>query len=97
MKRRELLHTLVLEPGTGKAIELYRGQVLRIEQIEGGQCVDFNCFNLHDYKEHFHCGRTRVVHGLWPTRGDSLWSAPPRDRRTAAADTAARPSRRSLR
>ena len=38
-----------LEPGTGKAIELRRGMILRIEQIEGGQCVDFNCFNLHDY------------------------------------------------
>ena len=69
-----------LEPGTGKALELRRGIILRIEQIEGGQCVDFNCFNLHDYKEFFHTGRTRHLHGLHPTKGDYLWSAPPRER-----------------
>src|SRR4051794_5670394 len=31
-----------IAPGTGKAIEVRAGQVLRIEQIEGGQCVDLN-------------------------------------------------------
>ena len=59
---------LVLEPGTGKAIELRAGQILRIEQVEGGQCVDFNCFNLHDYKEFMHCGRTRTLYGIHPAR-----------------------------
>ncbi len=69
-----------LQPGTGKGIELRAGQILRIEQIEGGQCVDFNCFNLHDYKEFMHCGRTRTVHGFQPSTGTFLWSAPPRER-----------------
>ena len=69
-----------MEPGTGKALELRRGQVLRIEQIEGGQCVDFNAFNLHDYKEFMHAGRTRNLHGVNPTKGDFMWSAPPRER-----------------
>ena len=78
--RRELLSESVLEPGTGKALELLAGQVLRIEQIEGAQCVDFNCFNLHDYKEFMHVGRTRTLHGLLPTAGHFLWSAPPRER-----------------
>ena len=64
MTDRKVLSQLVLEPGTGKAIELKRGMILRIEQIEGGQCVDFNCFNLHDYKEFFHTGRTRHLHGF---------------------------------
>ena len=41
---RTVLNTLLLEPGTGKAIELLAGQILRIEQVEGGQCVDFNAF-----------------------------------------------------
>ena len=77
---RELLFTHRLEPGTGKAIELRRGQILRIEQIEGGQCVDFNCFNLDDYKEYMHTGRTRTLHGLYPTAGHFMWSAPPRER-----------------
>ena len=80
MTDRKVLSQLVLEPGTGKALELRRGMILRIEQIEGGQCVDFNCFNLHDYKEFFHTGRTRHLHGLHPSKGDFLWSAPPRER-----------------
>ncbi|MEO6853114.1 MAG: urea carboxylase-associated family protein [Rhodoferax sp.] len=77
---RELLAEYVIEPGTGKALELLKGQLLRIEQVEGGQCADFNCFNLHDYKEFMHTGRTRTVHGLLPTAGHFLWSAPPRER-----------------
>lgn len=77
---RELIDEIVMQPGTGKAVELLRGQVLRIEQVTGGQCADFNMFNLHDYKEHFHTARTRHMHGLMPTDGAFLWSAPPRDR-----------------
>lgn len=77
---RKLVETIRLEPGTGKAIELRAGQILRIEQVEGGQCVDFNAFNLHDYKEFMHCGRTRTVHGFNPTEGSFLWSQPPRER-----------------
>ena len=80
MSDRKPMWTRVLEPGTGKAIELLRGQILRIEQIEGGQCLDFNCFNLHDYKEYMHTGRTRTLHGLHPTKGHFMWSAPPRER-----------------
>ncbi len=78
--QRKTLQELTIEPGTGKALELRRGQVLRIEQTSGRQCADFNCFNLHDYKEFFHTGRTRHLHGLHPTKGDFLWSAPPRER-----------------
>lgn len=77
---RKLVSEVTLEPGTGKAVELRRGQVLRIEQLVGGQCADFNMFNLHDYKEHFHTARTRHMHGLQPSEGAFLWSAPPRDR-----------------
>lgn len=78
--RRERVLEHVMQPGTGKALELAAGQLLRIEQVEGGQCVDFNCFNLHDYKEFMHTGRTRTLHGLQPTAGHFLWSAPPRER-----------------
>jgi uncharacterized protein YcgI (DUF1989 family) len=87
---RELLHEQLIEPGTGKALEVRQGQLLRIEQVEGGQCVDFNAFNLHDYKEFMHTGRTRTVHGLNPTTGHFLWSAPPRERAMMliVADTA---------
>ena len=77
---RKMLQEVTIEPGTGKALEIRRGQVLRIAQTSGHQCADFNCFNLHDYKEYFHTGRTRHLHGLHPTKGDFLWSAPPRER-----------------
>ena len=80
---RELLLSTVLEPGTGKAFELLAGQVMRLEQIEGNQCIDFNCFNLHDYKEFMHTGRTRTLHGINPTEGSFMWSAPPRERAMA--------------
>jgi uncharacterized protein YcgI (DUF1989 family) len=78
--RRELLASLFIAPGTGKALEVLKGQVVRISQVEGGQCADFNCFNLHDYREFMHVGRTRTLHGFNPGPGDFLWSAPPRER-----------------
>jgi uncharacterized protein YcgI (DUF1989 family) len=80
MSDRKVLSESVMQPGTGKAVELRAGEILRIEQVEGLQCVDFNCFNLHDYKEYMHCGRTRTVHGFNPTKGAFLWSQPPRER-----------------
>lgn len=79
MSERKTVYEWVMQPGTGKALELRKGQILRVEQIDGAQCVDFNCFNLHDYKEFMHCGRTRTVHGFNPTKGTFLWSAPPRE------------------
>lgn len=89
MSGRTLLTEHRMEPGTGIAVPVLRGQVLRISQVVGGQCADFNAFNLHDYKEHFHTGRTRHMHGMNPTTGAHLWSAPPRDRPmlTILADT----------
>lgn len=80
MADRNIIQQHVIEPGCGKALEILRGQILRIEQVAGGQCADFNCFNLHDYKEFMHTGRTRHMHGLHPGKGDFLWSAPPRER-----------------
>ncbi|WP_165421300.1 urea carboxylase-associated family protein [Bradyrhizobium sp. Leo170] len=80
VSQRKVLQEITIEPGTGKALELRRGQVLRIAQTVGHQCADLNCFNLHDYKEFFHTGRTRHLHGLHPTKGAFLWSAPPRER-----------------
>ena len=36
------------------------GEVMRIIQVEGEQCVDFNCFNLRDYKERMSVGHMRL-------------------------------------
>lgn len=77
---RESRQDVVLEPGTGKAFEVRAGEILRVEQITGDQCVDLNVFNLHDYREFMHVGRTRTLHGTNPSTGSFLWSAPPRER-----------------
>src|SRR5262249_56871473 len=55
----------IIQPITGKAIPVRTGEVLRISQVEGGTCVDYNAYNLHDYKEWLGCG-------LNPTRGGTV-------------------------
>ena len=79
-ERRTVLEETVLEAGTGKAFQVRAGQILRVEQVTGDQCVDLNVFNLHDYREFMHVGRTRTLHGTNPSTGSFLWSAPPRER-----------------
>ena len=77
-KRRE---SLKLEPVTGIAFPVREGEVLRIIQEEdGGQCVDFNAFNIDDYKERLDVGRTRAYHGLFPKEGSFIYTNSPRDR-----------------
>lgn len=67
----------VMEPVTGKAVPLEPGQTLHITLIEGPQCVDFNCFNLHDYREAMSVGHMRRT-GFRAHRGSIIWSKPPR-------------------
>jgi uncharacterized protein len=69
---------IVLQPVEGRAVPMKAGEVLRITQLGNGQCVDFNCFNLHDYKERLSVGFTRM-HSFRPKQGDFLWSNPPRN------------------
>lgn len=69
---------IVLQPVEGRALPMEAGEVLRITQVGNGQCVDFNCFNLHDHKERLSVGFTRM-HSFRPKKGDFLWSNPPRN------------------
>jgi uncharacterized protein len=69
----------VLQPVTGKALPVYAGEVLRISQVEGGTCVDFNAYNLHDYKEFLDCGFNRY-RGVVTGRGAIVWTGSPRGR-----------------
>jgi len=70
---------LVLQPISGKAIPVYKGEILRITQTEGEQTVDFNCFNLDDYKEYMSVGHMRRE-GFRLAAGRVIWSNPPRYR-----------------
>lgn len=67
----------ILQPVSGKAVPVYRGEVLRIAQIEGGQCVDFNCYNLHDYKDHMSVGPSA---GFRRVKGDVIMTRHPKNR-----------------
>jgi uncharacterized protein len=70
---------LVLQPVSGKALPVYKGEIIRITQLEGGQCVDFNCFNLDDHKEYMSVGHMRRE-DFHPKDGQFIWSIPPRYR-----------------
>ncbi len=68
---------LTLQPVSGVAVPVYQGEVLRIAQVEGSQCVDFNCYNLHDYKEHMSVGPSA---GFRKVKGDVIMTRHPRSR-----------------
>lgn len=57
--RGEPRHDATLLPVSGMALPLYQGEVLRVTQVTGKQCVDFNCFNLSDYRERMSVGHMR--------------------------------------
>ena len=67
----------VLQPVTGRAVPMQIGETLHITLVDGPQCVDFNCFNLHDYKEWMSVGHMRRT-GFRAPRGSVIWSKPPR-------------------
>lgn len=73
----ETLHDEVLQPVTGRALPMKAGQTLHITLVEGPQCVDFNCFNLHDYRERMSVGHMRRT-GFRAHKGSVIWSNPPR-------------------
>jgi hypothetical protein len=67
-------------PGAAGALELRRGDVVHVEQLVGGQCVDLVAWSLEDARERLSAARTRAVAGISPGIGDELWSGPPYER-----------------
>lgn len=57
---------IIIEPKSGRAVRVKKGQVLRVEDMDGGQVADFVCFSLDDYAEKFSQAKTRVRN--WTTR-----------------------------
>lgn len=70
----------VLAPGTGLAVAVPAGAVLRVAQTSGRQCVDLNAFALADPAEHLDQARTRMIEGARPSTGARLWSSAPEAR-----------------
>ena len=78
-----LVTELVIPAREGRAVEVAKGQVLRIHQIEGGQVGDCVFHNAHDYREMFHVGQSWAINGILGT-GTSrsfqyFYSKPPRE------------------
>jgi uncharacterized protein YcgI (DUF1989 family) len=67
-------------PGAAAVLELQRGDVVRVEQLVGGQCVDLVAWSRSDARERLSAARTRAIAGVSPGLGDALWSGPPYER-----------------
>ncbi len=79
-KYGEKRYDYLIQPVTGVAVPVYKGEVIRIKQTEGGVCVDLNAYNLHDYKEQLSCGMSRQSSGHWPAPGYMIYTSAPRGR-----------------
>lgn len=57
------------------AFEMRAGEVIRIEDIEGRQAVDFICYNLHNLAEKFWAAHTAKLNStIYVTTGHILYS-----------------------
>ena len=52
--------SIIIEPKSAQTVSVKRGQVLRIEDVDGGQVADLVCFSSSDHKEKFSQAKTRV-------------------------------------
>ena len=64
-----------IEPRSGVAFILKKGQKLRVIDIQGEQVSDLVCFNLHDIREYLSSGRTiDYAETIFLTTGHPLYS-----------------------
>ena len=65
----------VIPPKEYLGLELKKGQVMRIVDMEGKQVPDVVCFNLHDASEKLSCNNSRLIQKRWIfTTGHVLYS-----------------------
>ena len=55
---RRVIHDFVIPARHGRAVEVMRGQILRVHLVEDKQVGDCAFFNLHDRREAFHVGQS---------------------------------------
>lgn len=81
----------ILPPATGTRLELQRGQILRIIDVEGRQVADLMAVRADDPAEHISSGRTFDYNGtLFVTEGHTLYSNRSNPLLTIVEDTAGR-------
>ena len=62
-----------MPPGQGRAVELRRGQQLRVVDVDGGQVGDVFAFAAHDMGEYLSAPHTRTTTGrLFPRIGEDF-------------------------
>lgn len=87
----EIVRDEVLEARGFMAVELTRGQVLRIEDIEGVQCSDLVFYNRHDFEERYSPSYTvNLNRHIYLAQGGSLYSTRCNKLLTIVADTVGR-------
>jgi len=70
-----LAKRLQVEPQTGAAFALEKGQIIRIIDVEGEQVADLFCFSKDETKEALSSGHTTDYNGkIFLSKGDILYS-----------------------
>jgi uncharacterized protein YcgI (DUF1989 family) len=65
----------VIQPRSGVAFLLKKGQRLKVTDLEGEQVADFICYNLHDKAEYLSSGRTiDYAETIFLTKGHPFYS-----------------------
>jgi len=81
----------VIPPKGNYARIVYRGQVLRITDLEGQQVADFLCFNRDDLEDKLSVENTLLINGtIYITKGHHLYSSKCRRMFTITEDTCGR-------
>ena len=84
----KILREQVIAPKEYLGLELLKGQVLRIVDVEGKQVPDVVSFNLHDPAEKQSCNNSRLIQKRWLlTTGHVLYSDEGNEMMTIVADT----------
>jgi uncharacterized protein len=87
----DALHSFVVEAGDPFLLEIKKGQVLRIVDLEGNQAVDTLFYNTHDYADRYSAQDTiREQGNVYLTTGTQLISTNGNVLLTITADTCGR-------
>ena len=80
---RHVLQDIMIPAREGRAVEVRRGQVLRIIAVDGKQAGDCTFWNLHDFREVYHAGQTVALNMILGSgtmrRLTRFYSKPPRE------------------
>ena len=87
----DALHSFIVEAGDPFLLEIWKGQVVRIVDLEGNQAVDTLFYNAHDYADRYSAQDTiREQGNVYLTTGTRLISSNGNVLLTITADTCGR-------